>query len=45
MSLVAGATWNDKAGSFGSAYYLAAVLLVIGAVVIQLVKPPKAEPA
>jgi nitrate/nitrite transporter NarK len=45
MSLVAGATWNDQAGSFGSAYYLAAALLVIGAIVTQVVKPPKARMA
>ena len=45
MSLVAGATWNDAAGSFGGAYYLAAALLLVAAVVTQVVKPPKARAA
>ena len=40
MSLVAGATWNDKAGSFGSAYFLAAGLLVVAAVLTRVVKAP-----
>lgn len=42
MSLIAGATWSEETKSFGAAYFMAAGLLVVAALMTQLVKPPAA---